>query len=162
LTWQSTGRQLRNSAQICGAATARFPLPPGKGQDEGVDAEFCRRPPSGPLSLWERVRVREGLLRSSKNSGVERARELRRRETDAERKLWMRPRDHQLAGAKFRRQQPLGRFVADFCCLEHKLVIEVDGGQHASNVESDRARSAFLERYGYRVLRFWDHEVLQN
>jgi very-short-patch-repair endonuclease len=91
---------------------------------------------------------------------TERARQLRRHETDAERKLWMRLRARQLAGAKFRRQQPPGPFVGDFCCLDRKLVVELDGSQHSAG--TDQARTAYLEGYGYTVLRFWDNEVLQN
>jgi very-short-patch-repair endonuclease len=91
---------------------------------------------------------------------IEQARQLRRRETDAERHLWMRLRARQLAGAKFRRQQPLGPFVGAFCCLDRKLVVELDGSQHSA--ETDQARTAYLQRYGYTVLRFWDNDVLQN
>ncbi len=89
-----------------------------------------------------------------------RARALRRTQTDAERKLWARLRARQLGGAKFRRQHSIGPFIADFCCVEHGLVIELDGGQHAARVSADRRRTAFLARQGYRVLRFWDHKVL--
>jgi very-short-patch-repair endonuclease len=91
-----------------------------------------------------------------------RARKLRREQTETERKLWMRLRGRQLANAKFRRQQPIGRFITDFCCLENGLVIELDGGQHVDASEKDRERTAFLERRGFRVLRFWNHDVLQN
>jgi very-short-patch-repair endonuclease len=89
----------------------------------------------------------------------ERARRLRREQTEAERFLWSRLRARQLSGAKFRRQCPIGPFIADFCCLEGHLIIELDGGQHASEVEKDEARSDFLRKQGYEVLRFWDHEV---
>src|SRR5262245_48292532 len=92
----------------------------------------------------------------------DRARHLRRDQTDAERKLWARLRDRQLFGAKFRRQHPIGRFVADFCCAERLLVVELDGGQHATQREADRRRSDFFAAKGYRVIRFWDHEVLQE
>jgi len=92
----------------------------------------------------------------------DRARQWREAQTDAERKLWMRLRSRQLGGAKFRRQQPIGPFIADLCSFEHGLVIELDGGQHAAQAEADGRRTAFLEREGYRVLRFWDHEVLQG
>jgi very-short-patch-repair endonuclease len=85
---------------------------------------------------------------------------LRRDQTDAERKLWMRLRDRQLNGLKFRRQQPIGRYVVDFCCPECRLVIELDGGHHASQVQKDQRRTEFLNKAGYRVLRFWDNEVL--
>ena len=92
----------------------------------------------------------------------DRARNLRRRSTDAERLLWRRLRDRQIAGLKFRRQHPLGNFIVDFVCLEHRLIIELDGGQHATQQQADAQREAFLVRQGYRVLRFWNHEVLVN
>ena len=89
------------------------------------------------------------------------ARRLRRESTDAERKLWSRLRAQQL-GCKFRRQVPIDRFIADFVCIEAKLVIEVDGGQHNIDVARDLERTAVLESAGYLVLRFWNNEVLQN
>ena len=92
----------------------------------------------------------------------ERSRRLRREQTDAESKLWARIRARQLCGAKFRRQHPIGRFITDFCCVERGLVIELDGGQHAEQVEADRRRSAFLAGCGYRVLRFWDNDVMED
>ena len=90
------------------------------------------------------------------------ARCLRRDQTDAERKLWARLRDRRLGGAKFRRQQPIGRYVVDFCCPETKLVIELHGGQHATRLGADATRTAFLHSDGYRVLRFWNTDVLAN
>ena len=74
----------------------------------------------------------------------------------------MKLRARQLCGAKFRRQHPIGRYIVDFFCLEHALVIELDGGQHATRTEADQRRSAFLTRCGYRVLRFWDNEVFED
>jgi very-short-patch-repair endonuclease len=91
----------------------------------------------------------------------QRARRLRRDQTEAERKLWAQLRDRRLQTAKFRRQHPIGPFITDFCCPEHHLVLEVDGGQHVIREEEDRKRTEFLIQWGYRVLRFWDHEVLQ-
>jgi len=91
-----------------------------------------------------------------------RAKRLRHDQTDAERKLWMRLRDRQMNGAKFRRQQPIGRYIVDFFCPERRLVIELDGGQHASQVEADQRRTEFLTKSGYRVLRFWDNDVLSD
>jgi very-short-patch-repair endonuclease len=67
-----------------------------------------------------------------------------------------------VGGAKFRRQQSIGRYVVDFCCPERRLVVEVDGGQHLAEEESDLQRTAFLLRRGYRMLRFWDNDVLLN
>jgi very-short-patch-repair endonuclease len=82
--------------------------------------------------------------------------------TEAEQLLWLHLRDRQLMGTKFRRQEPIGRYIADFCCVEHKLIVEVDGGRHdyRRQVEYDRQRTADLVRCGYRVLRFWNIEVL--
>ena len=90
------------------------------------------------------------------------ARSLRHEQTDAERKLWTRLRARQIKGAKFRRQHSIGRYIADFCCIEHRLIVEVDGGQHAAQVHADRVRTEDLHLQGYRVLRFWDHEVLSD
>lgn len=90
------------------------------------------------------------------------ARELRKNPTDAERYLWQYLRFRQFGGYKFRRQQPLGRYIVDFVCLEQKLVIEIDGGQHSTQVQYDQERSAWLEAQGFRVLRFWNNEVLRE
>lgn len=92
----------------------------------------------------------------------DRARQLRRDQTDAEQTLWARLRDRQLCGAKFRRQHPIGPFVTDFCCPKRKLVVELDGGQHAEEIAADQKRSRFLEAQGYRVLRFWNNDVLSD
>lgn len=90
-----------------------------------------------------------------------RARSLRRDATDAERAMWRILRNRQLAGFKFRRQQPLGPFIVDFVCFSHRLIIEIDGGQHADNAADER-RTAWLERQGFRVLRFWNNDVIEN
>jgi very-short-patch-repair endonuclease len=90
------------------------------------------------------------------------ARGLRRSQTDAERKLWDHLRNRQLGGVKFRRQYFIAPFIADFCCPEKWLIIELDGGQHAERVEADQRRTVRLESQGYRVMRFWNHEVLEN
>jgi very-short-patch-repair endonuclease len=90
------------------------------------------------------------------------ARRLRRTQTDAERKLWLRLRDRQLCGAKFRRQHPIGPFLTDFCCMEIGLVVELDGSQHRVRALKDQKRSLYLQQRGYRILRFWDNEVLTN
>jgi len=89
------------------------------------------------------------------------ARSLRQRSTDAERVLWHHLRNRHLAGAKFRRQHPIGRFVVDFLCLELGLIVELDGGQHLDS-EADKQRDDWLNKEGYRVLRFWNNEVLKN
>jgi very-short-patch-repair endonuclease len=90
------------------------------------------------------------------------ARRLRRGQTDAEHALWQRLRGRQICAAKFRRQYPIPPFIVDFCCVERRLVIEIDGGQHAATVETDRRRTQSLQRQGYRVLRFWNSDVLQQ
>ena len=95
-------------------------------------------------------------------SSAQRARELRRNATDAERILWSRVRDRQLDGRKFRRQYPIGPYVADFACPQERLVVELDGGAHASQSDYDAERTRFLEADGYRVLRFWNTDVLMN
>jgi adenine-specific DNA-methyltransferase len=82
--------------------------------------------------------------------------------TDAERRLWSHLRDRQLGGYKFRRQKPIGPFIADFVCAKQRLIIEVDGGQHAVNTEADNRRTDYLKRNGWRILRFWNHEVLKE
>ncbi len=94
------------------------------------------------------------------NTLAQTARKLRHDMTDAERRLWSRLRDHQL-GAHFRRQAPLERYVLDFVCFPARLVIEVDGGQHAESA-TDQVRDAWLLERGFRVLRFWNNEVLEN
>ena len=90
------------------------------------------------------------------------ARTLRRQQSDAERRLWWDLRARQLSGVKFRRQQPIGLYVVDFGALDPKLVIEVDGGQHMERAVQDAQRSAYLQRCGYAVLRFWNDDVLQR
>jgi very-short-patch-repair endonuclease len=91
-----------------------------------------------------------------------RARELRNNPTDAERVLWGQLRLWQLDGYKFRRQQPLGRYIVDFVCLEKRVVVEVDGGQHAEQATLDAERDNWLRDEGFTVLRFWNHDVLKN
>jgi very-short-patch-repair endonuclease len=88
------------------------------------------------------------------------ARKLRRNQTEAEQKLWSLLRRHQMNGLQFRRQYSIGPFFADFVCLEAKLIIEVDGSQHADQMECDESRSEFLRGMGYTVLRFWNFEVI--
>jgi len=93
---------------------------------------------------------------------VTRARQLRNNTTDAERRLWARLRRRQIAGCRFRRQVPLGAFIVDFACLAARLVVEVDGGRHAEHARRDADRTRWLEDNGFRVLRFWNNEVLAN
>jgi very-short-patch-repair endonuclease len=91
-----------------------------------------------------------------------RARALRRNMTDAERILWRSLRDRKMGGWKFRRQHPIRPFIVDFVCVERRLIIEVDGGQHASKVQADASRSSYLRKKGYKILRFWNNQVLNE
>jgi len=92
------------------------------------------------------------------------AKNLRKRATDTERIVWKHLKAKHFKGLKFRRQQPIGKYIVDFICFEKKLIIELDGGQHAmlSEKQKDIERNKWLEAQGYRVLRFWDDEVLMN
>lgn len=92
------------------------------------------------------------------------SRNLRQQGTPAERVLWLKLRNRQLAGVKFRRQQSLGTYVIDFVSLEKKLIVEIDGGQHNEdlNAEKDQIRTVWLNSQGFRVIRFWNNEVLDN
>ena len=96
-----------------------------------------------------------------KTATIARARALRREMTDAERVMWRLLRDRRLAGAKFRRQVPLGPYVADFLSFDRHLIVEVDGGQHAGSVR-DQKRDAWFAESGFRTLRFWNSDVLGN
>jgi very-short-patch-repair endonuclease len=91
-----------------------------------------------------------------------RAKQLRRSQTDAEAILWSQLRGRQMAGRKFRRQTPLLGYIADFACLEARLIIELDGGQHAERAEKDEKRPRDLEASGYVVLRFWNADVFTS
>jgi very-short-patch-repair endonuclease len=98
--------------------------------------------------------MREGEKRDA-------ARRLRRNATDAERAMWQLLRDRRLDGVKFRRQVPIGPYVADFAAIQHRLIVELDGGQHAETVR-DAKRDSFLTVEGWRILRFWNNDVLRN
>src|ERR1044072_915292 len=100
-------------------------------------------------------------MRGANRGRVTVERKLRSNQTDAERKLWLALRDRRLGGFKFVRQEAIGPFIVDFVCRERTLVIEVDGGQHADNAR-DARRDAYLAGEGYRVLRFWNNDVLAN
>ena len=91
---------------------------------------------------------------------IKKAKDLRKNLTDAERKLWSHLSGKQCEGVKFRRQQPIGRFIVDFVSFEKKVIIEVDGGQHSEEI--DKERDQWLSDQGFKVLRFWNNEVLQN
>jgi very-short-patch-repair endonuclease len=117
---------------------------------------FC-----GERSDREAIRVRGEAMRGPdrKTTGI--ARRLRTDQTDAETVLWNRIRNRQIDGHKFVRQQPIGNYICDFVCRERLLIIEVDGGQHNESA-ADFVRDRRLNEAGYRVLRFWNNDVLGN
>jgi very-short-patch-repair endonuclease len=130
------------------AGWGESPLPLGEGE--------------GPVAKrWEG----EGVTKSRfelRDGTVDRARRLRRDATPAEKKLWSALRGSNIGGFKFRRQQRLGPFVADFACQSARLVIEVDGDSHAAQIDYDARRTQFLAKEGYRVLRFTNSDVMNN
>jgi len=92
----------------------------------------------------------------------QKAKALRNNMTDAEKRLWIELRRRRLLGCKFRRQQPLGSYIVDFVCLSERLIIELDGGQHARELAYDRCRDHWLTEQGFTVLRFWNNNVFEN
>ena len=106
-----------------------------------------------PLSPRERDRVRGA------NKPLRYAKAMRTHATDAERLLWSHLRARRLHGFKFRRQVVIEPYIVDFVCFEAKLIVEADGGQHSANIHYDEKRSACLNAAGYRVIRFWNHEI---
>jgi very-short-patch-repair endonuclease len=87
---------------------------------------------------------------------------LRLNQTEVEKRIWFRLRDRRLFGIKFRRQAPVGPYIVDFLCREYSLIIELDGGQHAAAVGRDDRRTDWLQAHGWRVIRFWNNEVIEN
>jgi very-short-patch-repair endonuclease len=100
-------------------------------------------------------------MREANSAKTSRSRRLRRDQTDAEKRLWYRLRSRQIDGTKFVRQDPIGPYFVDFVCRERRLIIEIDGGQHATDPR-DAVREKWLRERGYRVLRFWNNDVLSN
>ncbi len=131
---------------------AVFDLPNGTASGSPLEGEQTRQAPQ------ERSSSRGGYSEKS----VQKARALRQDATDAEKKLWYRIRNKKLCGHKFRRQQPVGKYIVDFICQEKKLVIELDGSQHAEQNEYDDERTKFLEDAGYKVIRFWNNEIFED
>jgi len=111
---------------------------------------------NSPLALRERDRVRGSKTLTT------RARTLRKNSTDAERVLWKHLRSRQLENFKFKRQMVIEPYIVDFVCIEAKLIVEADGGQHMEQVNYDNKRTELLEALGYRVLRFWNNEILSE
>jgi very-short-patch-repair endonuclease len=114
--------------------------------------------------LWERNKKVRGLPSMDNKQRNDFSRELRRQGTPAERILWQLLRNRQLAGAKFRRQQPPGNYVVDFVCYEKRLIIEIDGGQHNEDriADRDEVRTVWLKNKDFRVIRIWNNEVMEN
>ena len=133
------------------------PSPSGRGLGEGEASGNALTP---ALSRGEKERTGESGAPAIARRGDRLAPFLRRPQTDVERTLWFEVRDRRLGGVKFRRKVPLGPYVVDFPCLEARLIVELDGGQHGG--PGDAARQDWLERNGYRVLRFWNNDVSGN
>src|SRR5215469_7404275 len=125
-----------------GTNTSSPSMGEGRGGGDGKDRSMVKKAPSAAASA--------------------RARTLRRDMTEAEQRLWQMLRSRQTEGHRFRRQVPIGRFIADFVCHAARLIVEIDGGQHDRSSAAEATRTRFLEAEGYRVLRFWNNEVLDN
>ena len=93
---------------------------------------------------------------------LDNAKNLRKNQTEAEKLLWKHLKAKQINGFKFRRQHPMGKFITDFICLEKKLVVELDGGQHVLNKEKDIERDKWFYNEGFEVLRIWNNEIFHN
>lgn len=98
----------------------------------------------------------------TKIKNIENVKKLRKNSTPMEIKLWHYLRSHRFMDLKFRRQHALGKYIVDFICIEKKLIIEIDGGQHNTQQEYDEIRTKFLNHLGYKVIRFWNNEVLNQ
>ena len=135
--------------------------PPLRGSrgDKGASPQASRWGETGaaqPPRPWPDIK------RQYTAKALQHAQVMRQSQTNAEGLLWYYLRNKQLGGYKFRRQQPIGPYIADFACLPEKLLIELDGGQHADPNAPDEQRDRFLQQQGYRVLRFWNHEVFAD
>jgi very-short-patch-repair endonuclease len=108
------------------------------------------------------VTAQTSRVRAHKSRNRTFARAMRREPVECEKKFWWLVRDRRLGGHKFKRQVLIGSYIADFVCLERKLIVELDGGQHADRAAYDRRRDAFLAAKGFRVIRIWDWEFLES
>ena len=106
------------------------------------------------------TKLRTHIPLAQENQIQANAKKLRRDMTDVEKTLWHYLRNKEMGGTRFRRQQPIDQYIVDFVCFEKRLIIELDGGQHA--METDAERTAYLESQGFKLLRFWNHEVMEN
>lgn len=144
----TTSPPLDGGEEMTAAMKRTLPLPPTGGEvasqsDDGV----------GEISRGNRSRRRSGVTK--------RARNLRQGDNESEALLWLELKRRKLGGYKFTRQFPIGSYFADFCCREQRLVVEIDGSQHAENPH-DRKRDEFMRAHGYSVLRFWNTDVLRS
>ena len=137
------------------------PLPPAGGEPVALNGENRPPPQTHPLPQAGGDRG-EGPRPFRENRPTREARELRLNPTDAERRLWRALSRRQVAGARFNRQVPIGPYIADFAARSVKLIVEVDGGQHDERATYDEARTRYLEAQGWRVIRFWNNDVLGN
>ncbi len=121
---------------------------------------------SKPRLPWEmrakNIGAKRAAIEADPRTPIEGARQFRRAPSDSERQFWSRTRNRRLGGFKIRRQVPIGPYIADFICVAARLVIEIDGDQHAKSAAYDAARTRCLERCGYRVMRIPTHEVLHD
>jgi len=138
----------------------------GRFTDAMFDVPWVQEPSParGGSNLLSQIRGGVGTQEDStrKPESLARAQEMRKNPTDAEKKLWAALSDEKLQGKKFRRQHAIGNYIVDFVCTSANLIIELDGGQHSEQTAYDTVRTAYLETQHYRVLRFWNHEVMQN
>ena len=149
---------LRNHAAHHDSGPITPPLRGSRG-DKGASPQASRWGETGapqPPRPWPDIK------RQYTSKTLQHAQAMRQSQTNAEGLLWYYLRSKQLGGYKFRRQQPIGPYIADFACLPEKLLIELDGGQHADPNAPDAQRDRFLQQHGYRVLRFWNHEVFAD
>ncbi|WP_230481471.1 endonuclease domain-containing protein [Sphingomonas sp. Leaf21] len=137
------------------------PLPPAGGEPASFRGDDYPPPRTHPLPQAGGDRG-EGPRHFRENRPTRRARELRLNPTDAERRLWRALSRRQVAGVRFNRQVPVGPYIADFAARSEKLIVEVDGGQHDERAAYDEARTHYLETQGWRVIRFWNNDVLGN
>jgi isoleucyl-tRNA synthetase len=126
----------------------------GGGQGGGITSTTDDKVPQKYIGLE--------IFTHRNSKALSNAKELRKNMTDAEIKLWSIIKERKINGVEFRRQQAIGPYIADFCSLSHALVIEVDGSQHAENKIYDSQRTEFIQKAGFRVIRFWNNEVLEN
>ncbi|HEY0503377.1 MAG TPA: endonuclease domain-containing protein [Lysobacter sp.] len=158
-----TVRVMRRSV-LCGVRfivlqRAIYQLPPLLA---AKSVERMRRCPTAiRLDGWKACLPSTGIRRDARRAKLGIARALRRDMSDSERCLWKHIRQRQVCGCKFRRQVAIGPYVVDFACLEKRLVVEVDGGQHCDS-RTDPLRDGYLRSRGFRVLRFWNHDVIGN